>query len=153
MPVQPIPDGYHSVTPYLICADAATAIDFYKKAFAAVELLRLGGPDGKIGHAEIRIGNSIIMLADEHPEFLQKAPTAYGGSPVSMVIYVPNVDEVFHQAIAAGGKEVRPLTDQFYGDRTGSLIDPFGHTWTIMTHVEDVPQDEVERRLAAMTTH
>lgn len=150
MAVQPIPDGYHSVTPYLICGGAAAAIDYYKKAFGAVELMRLDGPDGKIGHAEIRIGNSIIMLADEHPEFMQKGPKAYGGSPVTLAVYVPNVDEMFAQAIAAGGQELRPVKDQFYGDRSGTLVDPFGHTWTIMTHIEDVPQDEIERRLHAM---
>lgn len=150
MAVRPVPDNYNTVTAYLIINGASDAIAFYKQAFNATEVERLAGPDGKIGHAEIRIGNSVVMLADEHPQFLQKGPQAYGGSPVTMVIYVPNVDEMFAQAIAAGGKEVRPVKDQFYGDRSGTLVDPYGHTWTIMTHVEDVPWDEIRRRFAEM---
>ncbi len=149
MAVQPVPEGYHTVTPYLVMRDASRAIDFYKKAFGATELVRMGGPDGKIGHAEIKIGDSMIMLADEHPDMGYRGPQAYGGTPVSMVLYVPDVDSLFRQAIAAGAKELRPLKDQFYGDRSGTLEDPFGHVWTIGTHKEDVPPDEMERRMAA----
>jgi len=150
MPVKPIPDGYHTVTPYLIIAGAAKAIEFYKKAFGATELLRLEGPGGSIGHAEIKIGDSIIMLADEHPQMGYRGPPALGGTPVSIMLYVPNVDAQFAQAIAAGGKVTRPVVDQFYGDRSGTLTDPFGHVWTIGTHTEDVPADEIARRLQAM---
>jgi len=150
MPVKPIPDGYHTVTPYLIIAGAAKAIEFYKKAFGATELLRLEGPGGSIGHAEIKIGDSIIMLADEHPQMGYRGPPALGGTPVSIMLYVPNVDAQFAQAIAAGGKVTRPVVDQFYGDRSGTLTDPFGHVWTIGTHTEDVPADEIARRLEAM---
>jgi PhnB protein len=150
MPVKPIPDGYHSVTPYLIVKDAARAIDFYKKAFAAVELLRLADPTGKIGHAEIKIGNSPIMLADEHPDMGFRGPQSLGGSPVGIMLYVESVDALFRQAIAAGATEKSPVTDQFYGDRSGTLTDPFGHVWTIATHKEDVPMEEIQKRFEAM---
>jgi PhnB protein len=150
MPAKPIPEGYHSVTPYLIIRDAARAIDFYKKAFGAKELFRLPSPDGKIGHAEIRIGNSVVMLADEHPDFQAHSPQKYGGTPVSLLIYVEDVDKVYPQAIAAGGQETRPLKDQFYGDRSGTLTDPFGHIWTIASHKEDVSPQEMQRRYEAM---
>lgn len=150
MSVKPIPDGYHSVTPYLIIQGAAKAIEFYKQAFGAQELLRLEGPGGTIGHAEIQIGDSRIMLADEHPQMGYRGPLALGGTPVSLMLYVENVDATFAQAIAAGGKELRPVANQFYGDRSGTLSDPFGHVWTIGTHIEDVPQDEIDRRFAAM---
>jgi PhnB protein len=146
MPVKPIPDGYHSVTPYLICKGAAQAIEFYKTAFGATELMRMPGPDGRLGHAEIRIGDSAVMLADEFPEMGVRGPQSLGGTSVSLMIYVADVDMVFPQAIRAGGKEVRPLTDQFYGDRSGTLEDPFGHKWTIATHKEDVPPEEMQRR-------
>ena len=149
MPVSPIPKGYHSVTPYLVMRNAAAAIEFYKKAFGAVELFRMPAPDGKIGHAEIKIGDSPVMLSDEYPEMGFQGPESLGGTPVSLMIYVEDVDQVYPQAIAAGGKELRPLQDQFYGDRSGTLADPFGHVWTISTHVEDVPEDELAKRAAA----
>ena len=150
MPVKPIPDGYHTATPYLIVDGAARAIAFYKQAFGAVELMRFGGPDGRIAHAEIRIGDSPIMLADEMPEMGYRSPQAYGGTPVGLMLYVRDVDAVFAQAIAAGGREVRAVQDQFYGDRSGNLVDPFGHMWTISTHKEDVSPDEMQRRMASM---
>jgi PhnB protein len=146
MAVKPIPDGYHAVTPYLIINGAAGALEFYKQAFGAVELLRMPAPDGKIGHAEIRIGDSPIMLADEFPEMDARGPTAYGGTPVSLMVYVADADATYRRAIAAGGKELRPLRDQFYGDRSGTLTDPYGHIWTVATHKEDVPPDELQRR-------
>lgn len=149
MAVKMIPDGYHSVTPYLIITGAAEAIDYYKKAFGATELLRMPAPGGKIGHAEIKIGDSPIMLADEFPEMGYKSPQTLGGSPVSIMIYVEDVDTVFNQAVAAGGKVQRPLKDQFYGDRTGTLEDPFGHVWHVATHKEDVSAEEMERRAKA----
>jgi PhnB protein len=146
--VKPIPAGYHSVTPYLAVDDAAGAIAFYKKAFGAVEVMRMPAPGGKIGHAEIEIGGSRIMLADEHPEMGFRSPKAYGGSPVGLHLYVDDVDAVAHQAVAAGAKELRPVKDQFYGDRTGSFEDPFGHVWHIATHKEDLAPDELKRRAA-----
>ncbi len=149
MAVKPVPEGYHTVTPYLIIQGASQALEFYKKAFAAEELVRMGGPDGKIGHAEIKIGDSMIMLADEHPEMGYRGPKAYGGSPVGIHLYIDDVDSMFRKAIAAGAKELRPLKDQFYGDRSATFEDPFGHVWTISTHKEDVPPDEMERRMAA----
>jgi PhnB protein len=141
-----IPDGYHSVTPYLIITGAAEAIEFYKRAFGATELMRMAGPDGKIGHAEIRIGDSTVMLADEHPATGYRSPKSLGGAGVSLMVYVERVDEVFKRAVGSGAKELQPLKDQFYGDRSGTLQDPFGHTWTVATHVEDVPPDEMRRR-------
>jgi PhnB protein len=149
MTVKPIPDGYHTITNYLIVQDAGAAIEFYKQAFAAKELFRLPMPDGRVGHAELKIGDSIIMLADEFPEMDAKSPAAYGGSPISMLMYVEDVNSAFSRAIAAGGKEIRPLKDQFYGDRSGTLVDPFGHKWTIATHIEDVSPEEMQRRMAA----
>ncbi len=148
--VKPIPDGYHSVTPYLIIDGAARALDFYKRAFDAKELMRIPSPGDKIGHAEIRIGDSVIMLADEHPEMDARSPSHYGGSPVSIMIYLEDVDKQFKQALAAGATEVRPLTDQFYGDRSGTIKDPFGHNWHLSTHKEDVSMEEMNRRMAAM---
>jgi len=146
--VKPIPDGYHSVTPYLICDGAADAIEYYKKAFGATELFRMDH-EGKIGHAELKIGDSPIMLADEYPQMGYRSPKTLGGTPVSIMIYVPNVDTVYKQAIDAGATEVKPLQDQFYGDRSGTLTDPFGHVWTIATHKEDVSMEEMNRRMAA----
>lgn len=146
--VKPIPEGYHSVTPYLIIKGASDAIDFYKKAFGAIELFRMEH-EGAIGHAEIKIGDSPIMLSDEHPEMGYVGPTTLGGTPVSIMIYVDDVDSTFNQAIAAGGQQVKPLQDQFYGDRSGSLKDPFGHMWHVATHIEDVAPDEMEKRVAA----
>jgi PhnB protein len=150
MAVKPIPDGYSTVTPYLIVRGAAKALDFYQRAFGAAELMRVPGPEGKIMHAEIKIGNSIIMLADEFPERGATSPETIGGTSVGLALYVEDVDAVFRQAIAAGGKEVRAVANQFYGDRSGTLLDPFGHKWTITTHVEDVSTEEMNRRMAAM---
>ncbi len=152
MAVKPIPDGYHSVTPYLILDDAARALEFYKKALSAVELMRFPAPNGKIGHAEIRIGNSPVMLADESPDMGQKSPRTIGGSPISLMVYVEDVDARVAQAVAAGAKLTRPVANQFYGDRTGGIEDPFGYHWYIATHVEDVPPDELEKRAAKAMT-
>ena len=149
MTVKAQPDGYHAVTPYLIVNGAAKAIDFYKKVFGAKELFRLGGPDGKIGHAELTIGDSVIMLADEHPQMGALAPGTIGGSPVRMLLYVENVDDVVPRAVAAGAKIVRPVEDQFYGDRAGGIEDPFGHHWHVATHKEDVTPEEMKRCAAA----
>jgi PhnB protein len=146
MTTKAIPDGYHSVTPYLIIKGAADAIDFYKRVFDATELMRMPSPDGKIGHAEIRIGDSAIMLADEHPEMGHSSPQSLGGAGLSLVLYVERVDEVFKRAVASGAKQLQPVKDQFYGDRSGTLQDPFGHTWTVATHVEDIAPDEMRRR-------
>lgn len=147
MPAKPIPDGYHTVTPYLILDRAADAIEYYKKAFGAKELFQLPMPDGRIGHAELMIGNSPIMLADEHPQMGYRSPKAYGGTPVSLAIYVEDVDTFFARAVAAGATVQRPVRDEFYGDRSGTLVDPFGHVWTISTHKEDVSPEEIERRM------
>ena len=149
MPAKPIPDGYHTATPYLIVKGAANAIDFYKKAFGARELMRHAEPSGKVGHAEIKIGNSPIMLADEYPDMGFRAPQSAGGSGTGILLYVEDVDTWFARAIAAGGKELRPVKDQFYGDRSGTLTDPFGHLWTISTHKEDVSPEEMRRRISA----
>lgn len=151
MPVNPIPDRYHTVTPYLIAPGASEAIEFYKKAFNATELFRMAGPDGKVGHAEILIGNSPVMLADECPERGVRGPGSYGGCAVSLLLYVEDVDTLFAQAVAAGARVVRPVADQFYGDRMGCVEDPFGHTWHIATHVEDVSPEEMKRRAQAAT--
>ena len=137
MATKSIPDGYHSVTPYLIIKGAAAAIDFYKRAFGATELMRMPSPDGRIGHAEIKIGDSAIMLADEHPQMGYKSPQSLGGAGVSMMVYVDRVDDVFKRAVETGAKEMQPVKDQFYGDRSGTFGDPFGHVWTISTHKED----------------
>ena len=149
MAVAPIPPGYASVTPYLIVRGAAKAIDFYQRAFGAVELFRLDSPDGTLGHAEIRIGNSPIMLADGMGGYPD--PLTLGGSSVSFMLYVPDVDAAFARAIAAGAMVKRPVADQFYGDRTGTLADPFGHVWSLATHVEDVSPQEMDRRFKEMT--
>jgi PhnB protein len=148
--VQPIPKGYHTVTPYLIIDGAAKAIDFYKKAFGAAEIMRMPGPGGKIGHAEIKIGDSPIMMADVHPEMGHKSPKDLGSTPVSIVLYVEDADKVFNQAVSAGAKSRRPMADQFYGDRMGTLEDPFGHVWSIGTHVEDVSPEEMKRRMSEL---
>ena len=147
--VKPIPDGYHTVTPYLALRDAARAIEFYKKAFGAKEELRIPGPGGKIGHAEIVIGNSHIMLADEYPERGHLGLQSRGGSTVSIMLYLENVDAVVERAMAAGAKLLMPVADQFYGDRMGGLEDPFGQVWYVATHTEDVPAEEMKRRAAA----
>ena len=149
MAVKPVPEGYHTATPYLVCKGAAKAIDFYKQAFGATELFRLEGPGDSVGHAEIKIGDSPIMLADEFPDMGARSPEAYGGSPVSIMLYVGDVDKVVERAVENGAKVVRPVQDQFYGDRNGTLTDPFGHTWTIATHKEDVSPEEMKRRSEA----
>lgn len=150
MPAKPIPDGYHTATPYLIIRGAAEALDFYKRAFGATELMRISMPGDKIGHAEIKIGDSIIMLADEAPEMDARSPQALGGTPVGIMLYVEDVDTRFAQAVAAGAKTIKPLADQFYGDRSGTISDPYGHKWTLATHKEDVSPEEIDKRLAAM---
>jgi PhnB protein len=152
MAAKPIPDGYHTATPYLIVQGAASAIDFYKNAFGATELMRLADPSGKVGHAEIKIGDSPIMLADEFPEMGIRGPQSFGGSPVSLCLYVEDVDARVGQAIAAGARVLRPLQDQFYGDRSATLTDPFGHTWTLATHKEDVSPEEIQRRFEAFAS-
>jgi PhnB protein len=144
------PEGYHTVTPYLIVGDAAKAIEFYKQAFGATELFRMEAPGGKIGHAEIKIGNSPIMLADEMPEMGYMSPQSLGGTPVSIMIYVEDVDTVAGQAVAAGAQVLKPVADQFYGDRSGSFADPFGHQWHVATHIEDVSPEEMSKRVAAL---
>ena len=145
-----IPEGYHSITPYLIVRGAADALTYYTNAFGGRELFRMDAPGGRIGHAEIRIGDCVVMLADEHPEIEAHAPQKFGGTSVSLMLYVDNVDEVFARAIAAGGRETRAVADQFYGDRSGTLIDPFGHQWHVATHVEDVSPEDMQRRIDAM---
>jgi PhnB protein len=150
MPVKPIPDGYHAVTPYLIVQGAPLAIEFYKKAFGAVELSRMMDPSGRVAHAELRIGDSPVMLADEHPEIGALSPQTIGGTAVTMHLYVKDVDETVVQAVLAGGFVTRPVADQFYGDRNGQILDPFGHVWFVATHTEDVSPEELERRAAAM---
>jgi PhnB protein len=147
--VKPIPDGYPRVTPYLIVDDAAAAIDFYNKILGTTERMRMPMPDGRIGHAELDLGNSVIMLADEFPDMDQTSPQKYGGSPVTMHVYVEDVDDVFARALKAGAKELQALEDRFYGDRSGQFEDPFGHRWNVSTHVEDVPPEEMEKRAAA----
>lgn len=147
MATNPIPEGYHSLTPSLIVRDAARAIEFYKKVFGAEETLRLAMPDGSIAHAEVRIGDSILMLADESPQWGTRSPESIGGSGSGIMLYVEDVDAVFRRAIENGASEVSPVENQFYGDRSGQLQDPFGHRWTIATNVEVVPEDEMNRRM------
>jgi PhnB protein len=149
-PVKPIPEGYHSVTPYLCCRNAGAAIDFYKKAFGATELMRMGAPGEKIGHADIQIGDSHLMLADEFPEMGFLSPQTVGGSPVMIHLYVEDADATTARAVAAGARVVKPVEDQFYGDRGGQLDDPFGHKWYISTRKEDLSFDEVRQRAAKM---
>jgi PhnB protein len=150
--VSHIPQGYHSVTPYLIIKGATQAIEYYKKVFGATEVFRMDAPGGKVGHAELQIGDSRIMLADENPSMGQghSSATSIGASPVSLYIYIPDVDRVVERAVAGGAKIIRPVQDQFYGDRSGFLQDPFGHFWGIATHVEDVSPQEMEKRMKAM---
>lgn len=143
--VKPIPDGYHSITPYLIVRGGVKALEFYAKAFGAEEVLRIDMGAGTLGHAEMKIGDSMLMLADEHPDMGYKAPQSYGGTPVSICLYV---EDVVKQAEEAGAKVVRPVQDQFYGDRSGTVVDPFGHVWTISTHVEDLTPEEISKRAA-----
>ena len=147
--VKPIPDGYPHVTPYLHVDGAAAAIDFYKNVFGARERMRMGGPGDRIGHAELEIGDSLVMLADEFPDMGVRGPKSIGGTPVTISVYVEDVDAVFDRAIGAGATSLRPVENQFYGDRTGTFEDPFGHHWNVATHVEDIAPDEMEKRAAA----
>lgn len=149
-PVKPIPDGYSVVAPYLIINGAARALEFYKAAFGATERMRLEMPGGKIGHAELQFGDSVVMLADEFPQMGAHGPQQYHGSPVSLHIYVTDADAVVAHAVQHGAKVQRPVQNQFYGDRSGTVVDPFGHTWNIATHVEDVSPEEIQRRAAKM---
>ena len=146
--VQPIPEGYPRVTAYLIIDGAEAAIEFYRQVLGATERMRMPAPGGKIGHAELQLGDSVIMLADEAPEMGQLSPRNIGGSPVTLSVYVEDVDSAFDRAVSAGATVLRPVENQFYGDRAGQFEDPFGHRWSIATHVEDVPPDEMERRVA-----
>src|SRR5262245_13558843 len=148
--VKAVPKGYHNVTPYLIIDGAARALEFYKQVFGATERMRMSSPGGKVGHAEINIGDSIIMLADEHPEMGARAPGAFGGAAVSIMLYVEDVDATVKNAVSRGAKVLQPVEDKFYGDRTGTIEDPFGHHWHVGTHKEDVPEEELRRRAAAM---
>ena len=145
--VSPIPKGYHSVTPYLTVNDAARALEFYKRAFGAREVLRMDGPDGKIGHAEIKIGDSIVMLGDEMPGMSNRSPQSLGGTTGGVMLYVENADTVFDQAVSAGAQVESPLADMFWGDRYGRLKDPFGHSWSVATHIEDVAPAEMSKRM------
>jgi PhnB protein len=146
--VNPIPEGYEGVTPYLICKNAEAAIDFYTRAFGGVELFRIGSP-GMVGHAEMKIGKAIIMLADEHPEMGAVSPETVGGTPVQLMIYVEDVDAFTAKAVTEGLSVLRPVENQFYGDRSGQFKDPFGHVWSFATHIEDVSPEEMNNRAAA----
>ena len=144
--VKPIPDGYPQITPYLIVDGAGAAIEFYGKVLGTTERMRMPGPDGKVGHAELQLGDSVIMLADEFPDMGAQSPKSIGGTPVTLSVYVENVDDVFARAIEAGATELQGLENKFYGDRSGQFEDPFGHRWNVSSHVEDVPPDEMARR-------
>ena len=148
--VKSIPDGFHSVTPYLTVRNAAQAIDYYKRAFGAQERVRLPGPDGKVAHAEITIGNSILMLGEECSEMGNQSPESLHGSTVGLAVYVENVDDVFNRAVKAGAGVKEAVSDRFWGDRAGTITDPFGHTWTILTHKEDVSPQEMQKRMQQM---
>ena len=152
MPVRAVPDGYHTVTAYLHVDDAKAAIAFYAQAFGAVEIMRLAMPDGRLGHAEVQIGDTRLMLADESPDFGIRGPRALGGVSAHFMIYGADADAAMRRALAAGARETRPLQDQFYGDRSGTVVDPFGHQWTLATHVEDVSVAEMQRRLEALSS-
>jgi PhnB protein len=147
MPANPIPSGYAGVTPYLIIRDAARAIDFYAQALGATEVMRLTYPDGTIAHAEMRIGEGHFMLSEEMPDMGFRGPLSFGGTPVSLLVYVNDVDKVFDRAIAAGAENQRPIADQFYGDRSGTLVDPFGHVWTIATHLRDMSAADMQNAM------
>jgi PhnB protein len=146
--VKPIPDGYPRVSAYLVVDGASDAIDFYKDVFGASERMRMGDPSGKVGHAELAIGDSVVMLADEYPEMDAVGPKTVGGTPVTMSVYVEDVDATFDRAVKAGAKALRPVENQFYGDRSGQFLDPFGHKWSVASHIEDVPPDEMAKRAA-----
>ena len=148
--VKPIPEGYHSITPYLMIKGANEAIEFYKKAFGATEVMRLDGPNGSVGHAEIKIGDSHVMLADEWPDMGHLGPKSIGGTPVGICLYVEDADAVYQKAIDAGATVLKPIQDQFYGDRSGTVFDPFGHMWTIGTRIEDLTPEEISKRMAEM---
>ena len=147
--IKPIPDGYHTLTPYLVVRGAADALEFYKKAFAATETFRLNTPDGKIAHGEFKIGDSIFMIANENPQCSDISPETLGGSPVKLFLYVTDVDTTFASAIKAGARETMPPGNQFWGDRMGAVVDPFGHHWTVATHIKDVDPSELPGRMAA----
>ena len=149
--VKAIPDGYPQLTPYICVDNANQAIEFYKKVFGAKERMRMPSPGGKIGHAELQIGDGVLMLSDEHPEFGAVSPRSVGGTPVTLSLYVDDVDSVFKKAISSGAKSLRDVRDEFYGDRTGQFQDPFGHKWSVATHVEDVSPQEMERRAEKAT--
>ncbi len=149
MSVKPIPDGYPVLSPYICVDGAEDAIAFYGAVFGATERMRLGSPDGKIGHAELAIGDSVIMLSDEFPDWGVRSPTAHGGTAVTLGTYVEDVDATFARAIERGAQVVRPVEDQFYGDRSGQFLDPWGHRWSVATRIEDVAPDEMARRAAA----
>ena len=149
MVVRAVPEGYTAVTPYLIISGAGDAIEFYTKVFGATEVMRFAQPDGKVGHAEIQIGDAKVMLADESPEQGYRSPKSIGGSGSGVMLYLADVDGVFARAVAAGCTVHQPVTDQFYGDRSGAVVDPFGHMWTIATHIEDVSEEEMQRRMQA----
>jgi len=148
-PAKPVPDGYHTVTPYIVVNDAAKAIEFYKRAFDATEVNRMQGPQGKIGHAELRIGDSIVMLSDEMPGSDCRSPQSLGGTSANIFLYVKDVDHSYNKAVSAGAKATTPVADMFWGDRYGRLTDPFGHSWSLATHKEDVAPDEMKRRMDA----
>ena len=152
MPVTPIPDGYYSLTPYLVCKDAARAIEFYKHAFGAQEIVRMPGPNGQVMHAEVKIGNSMLMLSDENKERGHLSPASIGGTAVSLMFYTDDVDAVFSRAVSLGATTEQEPADMFWGDRMGNLADPFGHKWAIATHKEDVSPDEMQKRMAAIGT-
>jgi len=148
--IKPIPEGYHTATPYLIISNAAQAIEFYKEAFGATELMRLAAPDGKLMHAEIRIGDSPIMLCDECPDWNALSPQTIGGTTVSIMLYVNDVDSVVNQAVARGATVLMPVENQFWGDRMGTVVDPYGHKWSVATHTEDVSPEEIDKRAKAL---
>jgi PhnB protein len=150
--VKPIPEGYHSLTPYLYIRGAARAIDFYKNVFGAQDKVRMPGPDGKIMHAELQIGDSVLMLAEENLQNNAKSPEALGGTTNSLLIYTENVDSVVESALKSGARILRPVADQFFGDRMGTIADPFGQVWSVATHIEDVSPEEMKKRMAKMSS-
>ena len=152
MPVSPIPAGYHTVNPYITVRGAAKAIEFYKRAFDAREVMRFEMPGGVVAHAEVEVAGSRVMLADEMPEWGNRGPESLGGASGGLCVYVPDVDAAFAKAVAAGAKALKPVQDQFYGDRSGTVLDPFGHVWTFATHIEDVSVEEMQRRFAAFAS-
>ncbi|GAA4698587.1 VOC family protein [Phytohabitans rumicis] len=150
--VKPIPDNYPQVVPYLCIDGASTAIDYYRTVFGATERMRMSEPDGRLGHAELEIGTAVVMLSDEFPDLGIRGPKSIGGTPVTISLYIENVDDVFNRAIEAGATALRPVTDQFYGDRTGQFVDPFGHRWSVATRIEDLSPQEMAKRAATATS-